>query len=265
MRIRLIRTFVLSVLLTAACSVQAGDDQRVHHYLHKQEQPHAVTWGYTGKVGPAFWGDLSPEYALAKSGRRQSPIDLHDALSRDLPPLKLRYRPSKIHLIYNGHTIQENEDPGSCEIVAGKRYELQQFHFHSPSEHTVDGRHFPMEMHLVHKTAAGEVAVVAVLLQMGEHNHAFDALWRLLPDADHRQRDSDQEIDVSQLLPSRHEYYSYTGSFTTPPCTEDVKWAVLKDPVTLSAGQIEQFRRVIHGNNRPVQPLNGRTVLLSTP
>ena len=263
MKIRLLNTFMLIAPLTVACSLRAEDDRPVHHYLHKQEQPHAVTWGYAGMVGPAFWGDLSPEYAVAKTGRRQSPIDLHDALSEDLPPLKLKYRPSKIHLIYNGHTIQENEDPGSCEIVAGKRYELQQFHFHSPSEHTVDGGHVPMEMHLVHKTADGHVAVVGVLLQMGEHNHAFDALWRLLPDADNQQRDSSQTIDVSRLLPAGHQYYSYNGSFTTPPCTEDVKWAVLKDPVTLSAGQIEQFRRIIHGNNRPVQPLNGRTVRVS--
>lgn len=265
MKIQLIRIAAVGCTIFNAGMVHAEDDEREHHYLHKQEQPHAAEWGYTGQTGPSFWGQLSPKYALAKTGRQQSPIDLHEAQSRDLPPLKLKYQPSKIHLIYNGHTIQENEDPGSCEIVAGKRYELQQFHFHSPSEHTVNGRHYPMEMHLVHKSADGQVAVVGVLLEMGKHNHAFDKLWEQLPDANNTQRDSEQTIDVSTLLPSRHEYYSYMGSFTTPPCTEDVKWAVLKTPVPLSAAQIDRFRRVIHGNNRPVQPLNGRSVWESQP
>lgn len=258
----------LTLCLAVLSSVRvagADDKDASHHYLHKTEKPHAAEWGYTGPTGPAYWGTLSPAYALAKTGRRQSPVDLHSATSKKLPSLNLQYRPSKIHLIYNGHTIQENEDPGSCELLNGVRYELQQFHFHSPSEHTVDGRHFPMEMHLVHQSQDGRVAVVGVLIEIGAHNHAFDDLWSMLPDDRQPGRDSEKSIDVGRLLPRELAYYSYEGSFTTPPCTEDVQWAVLKQPIVLSAAQVEAFRAVIQGNNRPVQPLHGRVLYESAP
>lgn len=240
----------------------------VHHYLKKTKSDHAARWSYRGDSGPARWGDLSPDYVLAKTGREQSPIDLHSASSASLPELRFHYKPSKIHLIYNGHTVQENEDPGSFGSVGEKRLELQQFHFHSPSEHTVDGNHFPMEMHLVHKASDGTVGVVAVFIRQGEHNKAFDHVWNLLPDANEPKRDSELRIDTMALLPESRGYYSYHGSFTTPPCTEQVKWVVLKTPVELSKRQIERFRLVIDGNNRPVQPLNGRTtcrVMWDTP
>lgn len=235
----------------------------VHHYLVKTERPHAAHWSYSGKTGPKFWGDLSPEYRLARTGKRQSPIDIRNTIPTPAQRLNFNYEPSKIHLIFNGHTIQENEDPGSYGLAGGRRFQLQQFHFHSPSEHTIDGNHFPMEMHLVHKAADGTVGVVAVFIREGEHNDAFDPVWNMLPDANSPNRESDVEIDTAAMLPDSPRYYSYEGSFTTPPCTEQVKWIVLADPVSLSKAQIERFRMVIDGNNRPVQPLNGRQILRS--
>jgi carbonic anhydrase len=241
---------------------QAESDE--HYYFHDTEQPkpHAAEWGYSGKIGPSHWGQLSPEFVLATDGKRQSPIDIRNTLSKPLPKLDFQYRPSRVHLVYNGHTIQENEDPGSFGL-ANNKFELRQFHFHAPSEHTIAGKHFPMEMHLVHKAQDGTSGVVAVFIQEGEHNRAFDPVWDNLPDANRPKQEAEIEVDTLSLLPKDTSYYAYDGSFTTPPCTEQVKWVVLIHPVNLSKQQIERFRHVIHDNNRPVQPLNGRPVFRS--
>lgn len=235
----------------------------LHHYFHKEEQQHAAAWSYAGTTGPSHWGDLDPSYAVAKTGKQQSPIDIHSTVKKSLPTIDFNYRPSQIHLIYNGHTIQENEDPGGFAAAGERRFELQQFHFHSPSEHTVDGNHFPMEMHLVHKARDGTVGVVAVFIREGKHNPAFDPIWNRLPDKKQPAREADLRIDTQALLPKDHSYYTYDGSFTTPPCTQQVRWVVLTTPVSLSKQQILRFRKVIDGNNRPVQPLHERQVFRS--
>jgi carbonic anhydrase len=233
---------------TVAQSSPAAHNE--HPYFHKQERekPHAAEWSYSGETSPSHWGELCPEYAVAKTGKQQSPIDLRNTLSKALPRLDFKYRPSRIHLIYNGHTIQENEDPGSFGI-ANDKFELQQFHFHAPSEHTVDGKHFPMEMHLVHKAQDGTSGVVAVFIKEGEHNRAFDPVWDNLPDASRPKQDAEIKIDTSSLLPGDTSYYSYDGSFTTPPCTEQVKWVILVEPISMSKQQIMRFREVIHAKS----------------
>jgi carbonic anhydrase len=234
-----------------------------HPYFHNEEQakPHAAEWSYAGKTGPAHWGELSPEYLLAKTGKSQSPIDIHDVQSTGLPKIEFAYRPSQIRLVYNGHSIQENEDPGGFALANDKQFELEQLHFHAPSEHTIVGQHFPLEMHLVHRAKDGTSGVVAVFINEGEHNKAFDPIWSNLPDANRPKQDVEITIDASLLLPKDTNYYLYDGSFTTPPCTEQVKWVILANPVNLSKQQIAQFGAIIHDNNRPLQPLNGRQVL----
>jgi carbonic anhydrase len=231
-----------------------------HRYFHKKEQPHAAEWGYKGEKGPDHWGDLSPEYALANTGHRQSPIDIAAVEPSSLPAIEFGYGPSRIDLVYNGHTVEEVEDHHSSITVAGKRYVLQQFHFHSPSEHTINGCHSAMEMYLVHKSDDGTIAVIGVLIEAGADNSAFDQVWNYLPSETNREHKESVTIDAATLLPTDQNYYRYTGSFTTPPCTEDVLWMILKTPVELSEQQITTFRKIIDGNNRPVQPLNDRTV-----
>lgn len=238
-------------------------DSAQHHYLHKVEQPHAAEWGYKGDTGPDHWGDLDPGYILAKTGKHQSPIDITSTVASNLPGIEFEYHPSKIDLVYNGHTVEEIEDKHSAIDVDGRHFVLQQFHFHAPSEHTVDGKHFDMEMHLVHKSNDGTIAVVGVLIEAGDDNPAFDAVWNYLPTAENRERVEETSVDAATLLPEDRSYYRYTGSFTTPPCTEDVLWMVLKSPIQLSADQIAKFRAVISGNNRPTQPLNGREIAVS--
>lgn len=249
-------------VVPANVTAEAGD-KPTHHYFHKEQQPHAAEWGYQDETGPEHWGNLSPEYRLAKTGRHQSPIDISQARSESLPKIQFSYGPSQIDLVYNGHTVEEVENHESSITVEGKRFVLQQFHFHSPSEHTIGGQHSAMEMHFVHKSDDGEIVVVGVLIEEGADNAAFDQIWNYLPSAKNRERKESVTIDAATLLPSNHNYFRYTGSFTTPPCTEDVLWMILKSPVELSAAQIKTFRNVIDDNNRPVQPLNGRRVLVA--
>ena len=235
-------------------------DNHEHHYFHKKEKEDAPQWGYEGKLGPSFWAKLSPRFQLAATGKRQSPIDLAEMAKTKLPPIKFNYKPCKIRLVYNGHTIEEMEEKGSSITVDGKDYELKQFHFHSPSEHTLHGKHFDMEMHLVHMNDDGEIAVIGVFIQQGDANAWFGPVWDYLPSKENKNRNFELNINVEDALPPNRDYTSYSGSLTTPPCTEDVKWMILKRPIELSKRQIDAFRKTIDGNNRPVQPLNKRVV-----
>jgi len=247
-----------SVWLLAACGlvlVAAGISQG-HHAEH--------VWDYGEQLGPSHWGDLKPEFAPCKAGHRQSPIDIRDPQKADLPPLQLDYKPSGLHIIDNGHTIMVNYRPGSFMSVGGKKYALQQFHFHRPSEEKINGKNFDMTVHLVHADENGKVAVVAVLLQQGEENTLVRELWKDLPKEKDKEELLDQiQIDVSQILPSTRGYYTFSGSLTTPPCSEDVTWYVLRKPVTVSAAEIEQFSRLYRNDARPTQPLYGRVVMES--
>ena len=247
---------------TAAKPAAGLQEIAQHFYFHAEEKPHAAEWGYEADNGPAKWGELDPSYALAKTGKRQSPIDIPASRleGTDLPELSFDYRPAKIDLVYNGHTIQNTEDAPNHLQADGKTYELKQFHFHAPSEHTIDGEHTAMEMHLVHKTKADRIAVVAVMIREGQENAAFKPLWKHLPNPSEKHVGGDP-INAAALLPTERKYFRYDGSFTTPPCTEGVTWFVLKTPIELSTEQIATFKKIIQGNNRPVQLLNDRKIL----
>ncbi|MBX2812843.1 MAG: carbonic anhydrase family protein [Myxococcales bacterium] len=250
----------------ASCSSYLGTGAQGSEDVRTQEPPFvSPEWGYSGEIGPEHWAELSPDYALAKLGNSQSPIDIPSDLPiQDLSPVGYNYSKSHINLIYNGHTVEEIEDRGSSLLMDGTTYELKQFHFHSPSEHTIDGEHYPMELHLVHKSTSGRVVVVAVMISQGKRSHPeYATLWKYLPSVGNRHRTDQAEFDTESLLPEDRSAYRYTGSFTTPPCTEGVKWIVLKTPVSLTSNQIALFRSVIDHNNRPLQPLNGRRVILS--
>ena len=229
-----------------------------------QQHPVEHVWDYSEALGPSHWGDLKPEFASCKAGHRQSPIDIRDPQKANLPPLQLDYKPSPLHIVDNGHTIMVNYSAGSSMSVGGKKYVLKQFHFHRPSEEKINGKSFDMTVHLVHADENGKLAVVAVLLQQGEDNALVRELWKDLPKEKEKEELLDQiQIDVSQILPSSLGYYIFSGSLTTPPCSEDVTWYVLREPVTVSAGEIEQFSHLYRNDARPTQPLYGRVVLES--
>jgi carbonic anhydrase len=228
-----------------------------------QQQPPAHTWDYGKEHGPSRWGELEPEFAPCKNGHHQSPVDIRNPQKADLPPIQFDYKPSPLHIIDNGHTIMINYAPGSSISVGDKKYELKQFHFHRPSEERIDGKGFDMTLHLVHADKEGNLAVVAVLLDKGKDNPLIQELWNDVPKEKEKEDDLDTQIDVTKLLPADRGYYTFSGSLTTPPCSENVTWFVLKHPVPVSAGEIEQFSKLYRHDARPTQPLYDRVVLES--
>ena len=219
-----------------------------------------IHWAYEGEGRPENWGKLEPGYALCATGERQSPIDIRDGFRVDLEPIRFTYRPSEFRVIDNGHTVQV-EIGGSNLALLGKTYDLVQFHFHRPSEERINGQGFDMVIHLVHKSEDGQLAVVAVLLEQGIENPLIQTVWNNLPLEKNRYvAPPNQTIDVAQLLPETRSYYTYMGSLTTPPCTEDVLWLVLKETQKLSPEQLKIFSRLYPHNARPVQPKFSRMI-----
>jgi carbonic anhydrase len=229
-----------------------------------QEHPSQHAWDYGEAHGPSHWGDLNPEFVTCKNGHRQSPVDIRNPKQADLPPIHFEYKPSPLHIIDNGHTIMVNYSPGSYISVGDKKYALKQFHFHRPSEEKVNGKRFDMTAHLVHADEDGNLVVVVVLLEEGEDNPLVHELWNYLP----REKEKEEvlngvQIDIGKLLPVDRGYYTLPGSLTTPPCSENVTWFVLKHPMTVSTTEIERFSQLYRDNARPTQPLYDRVVLES--
>lgn len=226
-----------------------------------QEHHPTHDWDYGESQGPRHWGELKPEFALCNNGHHQSPIDILNPQKADLPKIQFNYKPSPLHIIDNGHTVMIKYAPGSFVSVSGKKYALQQFHFHRPSEETINGKGYEMELHLVHADEEGNLAVIAILLKEGEENPVVDTLWSDLPkEKDKEEAFENVLIDAAALLPANRGYYTFPGSLSTPPCTENVTWFVLKQPVAVSAAEIAQFSKLYRHDARPTQPLYDRVV-----
>ncbi|MEQ9105250.1 MAG: carbonic anhydrase family protein [Rhodothermales bacterium] len=229
-------------------------------------------WSYDGETGPAQWASLcSPTCA----GDRQSPVDIVTAsvvdanAESEAEPILFEYGETELTLFNNGHTIEEGDEHVEKEnaiTVGGTRFELLQIHFHSLSEHTIDGAHSPLEMHLVHRNEDARLAVIGVMIQEGAPNEALAAVWDQLPTLESSPH-VEVHVDVEDVLPENRAYYQYDGSLTTPngsnpaaSCAEIVNWLVMKEAITMSADQIAAFQAIFDHNYRPVQPLNGRTI-----
>ena len=222
-----------------------------------------VHWSYSGETGPEAWSKLKPEFNLCAIGKRQSPINIEDSASLQGPaePVQFEYRASNATVVNNGHTIQVDVQGENNITVRGSTYRLLQFHFHSPSEEQINFKRYPMVAHLVHKNAEGQLAVVAVLLEAGVANALIDKVWTYMPlEASDRVRMPQDLLNLNELLPADQRYYQFMGSLTTPPCSENVLWMVMKQPVSVSRSQIKLFTQIYPNNARPVQQLNGRTV-----
>lgn len=227
-----------------------------------QEHGEAPHWEYEGEAGPDHWGELSEDFGLCGTGKTQSPIDISSSYSVNINDVAFNYDTSAINILNNGHTIQVNYDAGSSIELNGVTYNLLQFHFHHPSEHTINGAPVPMEIHLVHSDADGNLAVVGVMLVEGDaDNAAYADVMGHLPAEKSEVETLEMTVDAASLLPEAKTYFTYTGSLTTPPCSEGVRWLLLDTPVELSAAQIEAFSSIFELNARPVQPLNARDVL----
>ncbi len=229
-------------------AASGGSDEHVH-------------WAYDGEFAPYKWGDMKADYALCKSGSRQSPIDIRNPVVSEIEPIQFHYEDAPLKVSNNGHTIQVDYAPGSFIFHAGARYELVQFHFHTPSEERINGRTFDMVAHLVHKSAQGKLAVVAVLLAAGKEQPMLHQVWNAMPGTAGRTRERlDVMINARQLLPADPAFYSFMGSLTTPPCTEGVQWLVMKTPVEMSRDQIGHFVALYPMNARPLQAQNDRLI-----
>lgn len=222
-------------------------------------RPAEPSWGYEKHNGPTLWGTLDPAFRTCACGAEQSPIDLSGG-TVDVAPVEFDYRRTRLAIENTGHTIQVAADPGSGIVLNKAYYELQQFHFHHGSEHTVDGVRLPLEMHLVHRNDSGALAVVGVLFAEGAVNDALAPVWAHLPCEPVGSHMVPGEVDLASLLPARRSTWRYRGSLTTPPCTEGVAWVILTEPLTMSAAQIAALAAVYPHNWRPVQPRGERVL-----
>ncbi|HEX6223600.1 MAG TPA: carbonic anhydrase family protein [Chryseolinea sp.] len=273
MKSKLIQATLLSMLV--ACNAKQPDTPSTQDSVSTapaaEAKPSArpVHWGYSGDVSPSAWASLTPVYA-ACSGKSQSPIDLRTSSPEGQPNLKMDFKTTSLKIAHhehvddildNGHTIQVTVEEGSTFTLNGKTFNLKQFHFHTPSEHTVDGKHLPMEMHWVHQSSDGTFGVVACLFEEGNANKNLEKIVEHLPSLPGESNHfTDVKLDLNVHMPENMSAYHYLGSFTTPPCTEDVEWLVLRNKFTASSDQLKAFASRLNNNNRPVQALNDRKV-----
>jgi carbonic anhydrase len=227
---------------------------------------HGTHWGYTGHEDPAHWGDLDPQYAECKLGGSQSPINISKEITvetKGLEPIMFHYITGASEVINNGHSVQVNVKPGSFIQIDGKEFELKQFHFHTPSENQINGKNFPLEAHFVHAAKDGSLAVVAVMFEDGKVNEVINKIWKKMPKKPGQKALCGLSTQmINALLPKEKAYYRFDGSLTTPPCSEGVRWFVLKAYLTISKKEVDEFLHTLHHpNNRPVQPINARKVL----
>jgi carbonic anhydrase len=214
-------------------------------------------FGYFGDIGPAFWAELSLDWATCGTGEMQSPITFgpQTLLAKQSRRLPASYGQTTGEIFNNGHTIEVETEGNNVLTLDGVEFELQQFHFHTPSEHRFLGHGFDMEMHLVHKSAAGDTAVVGVYLNRGPTSGPLAVVFQNLPavDAPLNTKTPLPPFDLGTFLPHSKTNYRYLGSLTTPPCSEGVRWIVLKDTLTVSDEDLAQFTRRIAFNARFVQ------------
>lgn len=221
----------------------------------------ASHWSYEGKTGPENWAQLTPENG-ACAGKNQSPINLTGFIESDLKAIDFSYHAGGNEILNNGHTIQVNYKKGSSIKIDNIQFNLLQFHFHAPSENHIMGKSYPLEAHFVHADKNGNLAVVAVMFEEGNANKALEGAWSQIPAHAGDKAAMKDIADASKILPASKDYYRFNGSLTTPPCSEGVRWFVMKDAVSASKEQIHAFEKVMHHpNNRPIQATNARPVL----
>jgi len=262
--------WVLCLAIFVACGGAPDPDAGVVEESAERTSQE-IHWGYEGKNGPAYWAELSLDFARCGEGTEQSPIDLAGADMVEGAPLEsargeglltVAQRARVMDLVDNGHTIQVTSDAFVALDLDGEHYELVQYHFHAPSEHTVDGEHAPLEVHFVLKSPAGNMAVAAWLVDVGDRDPVWDHLVAALPSGPDDSRHLEVDLELRELPPTSDLYYRYRGSLTTPPCSEDVEWIVAAYRHRISPEQMAAITSRLHQNNRPVQPVGERELLL---
>lgn len=222
-----------------------------------------LKWSYVGDGAPDKWAKIHQDYNRCE-GFNQSPINITNSVKSSLTPLKISYTSHAQTIVNNGHTVQINFSDGGDLHVDGDVFTLKQFHLHTPSENLINGESFPLEAHFVHINKSGALAVIGVMYKEGLQNLPLAKLWSQLPKQQNLELKLNEKVSATEFLPKDQQYYRFSGSLTTPPCTEGVRWFVFKEVQSASAEQIKAFSALMeHGNSRPVQPLNGRVILES--
>jgi carbonic anhydrase len=262
MRIRL--TSLIPLMIAAATAVPMGARALSADYSH-YVSPWKTPWTYVGPRGAAHWSSLDPAYETCNTGREQSPVDIRHARKAHLPPLQFEYKSEPARYVVNNRwTLRVNyhdaPGTGSFLVIGDKRYQVIQFHFHHPAEETLDGKRYPMILHVMNRSSDGQVVGVTVFLKKGHANPLLQSILKYGPATEGQVPVPGLDVDPTEMLPRNRAYYRYMGSVSAPPCTEGVLWVVLKTPVEVSATQIEAFAKLFPDDARPPQPLNGRIV-----
>jgi len=257
---RLRSTAIAAVLILGTAAVLSSSAQA----SGPAAAPAAASGGFTynGDTGPGFWADLDPANVACRLGASQSPINIdHVKIDRHLRPLKLALQATPIALVNNGHAIEEEIESPNTLTLNGDVYTSAQFHFHTLSEHAIDGQRGAMELHAVFVDPTGRVAVVGMLFKIGHKNAFLDELMSAgLPTHTGDKVTSEVEVSLADALTNTSKYYTYAGSLTTPPCSQGVTWFVLKGEAQMSAAQFQAFEDILGNDFRPLQPINGRVV-----
>lgn len=258
------RHFLRTATLGCVCCLAsriAGASEPAHAAgSSAQAAPH---WSYAGSTAAEHWGELQPDFKVCQLGLEQTPIDLTGAMKGEAATVALDYKSLPLRIVNNGHTIQVNADAGSSCTIGASKFDLLQFHFHHPSEHLLAGKPFDLECHFVHKSAAGDLAVVGVFVKPGAKNAALQSIFDAMPKAAGPEMRVGGSIDPAALLPKSTSYFRYMGSLTTPPCSEGLTWTVFREPIEASAEQIRQFAALFPNNARPVQSRHRRFLIES--
>ena len=254
-------TITLASILLTACNQQPKVSAQ-EATTHTEHVTHHKHWGYSADVGPAHWSALDDKFNMCSEGKEQSPINVVSTKDVALTPLNINYPQGSKSIINNGQTVQVNIKSGDTLTINGEAYALKEFHFHTPSENHVNGKSFPLEAHFVHATKDGKLAVIAVMFQEGTANPTLQKIVKSFP----LEKNKEAKLEFSEayldvVMPTKRDYYHFMGSLTTPPCSEQVNWFVLKQAQTASVEQIFALHQEIGiNNNRPIQESNGRSI-----
>lgn len=216
-----------------------------------------LDWRYTDAVAPERWAQANPDYAACDAGSMQSPIALSEANAMGEVKIATSYGMTNGTLQLGQHKVQVDAPAGMGMISGGKLFNLVQVHFHTPSEHTIDGERFPLTAHFVHATADGTLGVLGVMFEEGDANPALQSII----DAARRGSGQMVQVDFADMVPGEVDVYRYQGSLTTPPCSENVNWHVVQEPLEASAAQIAAMEGALSFSARSLQPVNNRLVI----
>lgn len=255
------KIFTVALLLSLIVMFSCKNQEKKEEVTKTEEHKH---WSYEGETSPEHWIEI--ERNSDCDGKRQSPINIIDinTVSVDsAKTLSILYSPKTIlnKVENNGHSIQFDFNSGDSIVYKNEVYHLKQIHFHESSEHIVNGVKYPTEIHLVHQSDSKKLTVLGILCMEGQESQLLEFFESFLPIESGQFKDINQSIDLLDLLPENKSFYSYSGSLTTPPCTENVNWIVFKQPLIISLEEVLKLKDNMPINNyRNEQPLNDRKV-----